>query len=105
MFYVASYDSPSNKRRRKIMELCKDYLFHIQGSVFEGNLSRYKFNKLLERMKLLVDAKNDSLRIYVISESALNSTIVIGKPDLVRDKAIISIEEKVDSPDEILPFD
>jgi len=103
MFYVAAYDCPSNKRRRKLMELMKDHLFHIQGSVFEGSLAPPVFRKLLADARKIVNSQEDSLRIYVLPEVSLKATIVIGRPALSRDRPVITITDSEEAL-EGLPF-
>lgn len=103
MFYVAAYDCPSNRRRRKLMELMKDHLFHVQGSVFEGSLTPPAFRKLLADARQIINEEEDSLRIYVLPEVSLKATIILGRPPLCRDRPVIVITD-VDGAQEELPF-
>lgn len=103
MFYVAAYDCPSSKRRRKLMELMKNHLFHVQGSVFEGSLKPPDFNKLLSEAKKIVDQEEDSLRIYVLPEVSLKATIVMGRPALCKDRTVILVSDVLGAQED-LPF-
>lgn len=66
MYVIAIYDVNA-KRDVKMLKLFRQYLFHVQGSVFEGELTPSKLNeleiKIQERMK---DKSDDKVLIYKI---------------------------------------
>ena len=45
MFVILTYDV-NKKRVNKIKKICKKYLVHVQNSVFEGNITDSRLNKL-----------------------------------------------------------
>jgi len=68
VFIVISYDIPDDKRRTKVMKALKDFGQHVQYSVFECNLRREDFKRLRERLKTLVELKQDNIRFYTLCE-------------------------------------
>lgn len=66
MYVIAIYDVNA-KRDAKMLKLFRQYLFHVQGSVFEGELTPSKLNeleiKIQERIK---DKSDDKVLIYKI---------------------------------------
>jgi len=66
MFYVVAYDISNNKRRKKLSECLDKYGRRVNYSVYEIELGKTKFNKLLTEIKVkkLVNKKYDSVRFY-----------------------------------------
>ena len=50
MYIILMYDIKQiddyNKVQRKVYQICKKYLYHVQNSVFEGELSEAQIIKL-----------------------------------------------------------
>ena len=82
-FYIICYDTPSNKRRRKFSKYVVNYLIRVQESVFEGYLKKVKFNRLIKSLEKVVNEEEDSLRVYIMTESVKQKTIIFGQPSLV----------------------
>lgn len=82
LVYDIVMDDDGPKVQRKILKLCKRYLHHIQGSVFEGELrdSQYKeFNKELSKY---MRKDKDSIIIYKINnKNWLNREILTNIED------------------------
>ncbi len=93
MYYIIAYDSPSNKRRRKLCGLLKDHLAHVQESVFEGPLPAAKFSGLVSGIRKLMDPAADSVRIYRMPRTTWDATEVIGMPPLTMDRPVIVVTE------------
>ncbi|MBF0502808.1 MAG: CRISPR-associated endonuclease Cas2 [Candidatus Riflebacteria bacterium] len=96
MYVIIAYDSPSNRRRTKLMNLLKDHIAHVQESVFEGPLDGPTLNRLLERITDLVDPKSDSVRVYRMPVESWNKTEVIGLPPLTRPRPVIVVSSQQD---------
>jgi CRISPR-associated protein Cas2 len=67
LFYVVTYDIPSDQRRKKVSDLLKGYGRRVQYSVFECILSQPKYDELRERLKKKVEVEEDSVRFYPVS--------------------------------------
>jgi CRISPR-associated protein Cas2 len=63
-FYLLTYDITDDKRRLKIAKIMESVGDRVQHSVFEAYLSPQDLDKLLKRVKKVLAAKEDSLRIY-----------------------------------------
>ena len=64
MLILVSYDVPDDRRRTKLAHALKDFGERVQYSVFEFLLNESQVGKLRERIEGLVDAAEDSVRIY-----------------------------------------
>ncbi len=53
MYTILVYDV-DQKRGGKALKLCRQYLFHIQNSVFEGELSEANFTELKLKLRALI---------------------------------------------------
>ena len=68
MFIVISYDIPDDRRRTKVMKALKDFGRHVQYSVFECELKREDYQRLRQRLKALVNPRQDNVRFYTLCE-------------------------------------
>ena len=69
MYIIAMYDintesKVGQKRLRLIFKLMKKYLIRIQNSVFEGELTRAKFEELKAGVNEIIDKKTDSVIFF-----------------------------------------
>lgn len=61
------FDVPSDKARRKLGELCKDYgLSRFQWSAFEGALSRTRREELFDRARRLLAGAAGGGKLLVV---------------------------------------
>ncbi len=65
MFIILSYDV-NKKRVGKVLKTCRKYLCHIQKSVFEGNITEGKLDKLKSELERIIDTDEDAVCIYRI---------------------------------------
>lgn len=63
MFVIVTYDV-GRKRVNKVMKICRKYLLHIQNSVFEGNLTHARLNRLKKELENIIETKLDHVCIY-----------------------------------------
>lgn len=91
MFFIICYDTPSNKRRRKIAKICEGYGTRVQKSVFETNLDKKKMDELAEKLLESIDQQKDNLRIYEIPKDYLPKISVWGQIPLTEDKNLYFI--------------
>lgn len=76
MHYVVAYDVTNDKRRKKLAEHLEKYGTRVNYSVFEIELNRTKYLKLLDEIeqKKLINKKYDSVRFYHICENCLTKS-------------------------------
>ena len=63
MTIVCTYDV-NEKKCPKYMKILRKYLFHVQKSVFEGNLTPTQFKRLKEELKK-INGEGDSAFFYI----------------------------------------
>ena len=78
LFYVVTYDIPSDKRRKKVSDLLEGYGRRVQYSVFECVLSASKYKELRQRLQKRVKVEEDSVRFYPLSGHTLGQVEVWG---------------------------
>lgn len=81
---VVAYDIPDDKRRTKVMKTLEGYGQRVQYSVFECEVRPADLERLKERLRTLVDGKQDDIRFYPLCESCLRKVTLLGKAELHR---------------------
>ena len=66
MYVILVYDV-QKKRCGKVMRAAEKYLFHVQESVFEGPLTKNRYDRLKNELQNLVDPELDSVILYIQS--------------------------------------
>jgi len=78
--YVAAYDIPDSRRRKKISDILEAYGIRVNYSVFEIVLKSKAQVKTLEaRLLKQLNPKEDSLRIYALCETCLAKSWSLGE--------------------------
>jgi len=67
--WVIAYDSPSNKRRRKLAKLLEGYGERLQWSVFECRLQPHQQRRLRQGLMGIATGE-DSVRLWVVPHRA-----------------------------------
>jgi CRISPR-associated protein Cas2 len=68
------YDTPSTKRRNKIITLIEKHGSRVNYSVFELIINDTKLKALENELSKIIKPKEDSLRIYHICENCLHKS-------------------------------
>lgn len=74
MFVLITYDvnityESGAKRLRNVAKACVDYGKRVQNSVFECVLTDAQFLMLKNRLKNIIDSKQDSVRFYMLGKN------------------------------------
>ncbi len=64
MYDINTETKAGTKRLRQVFKLMKKYLIRIQNSVFEGELSRAKFEEMKLRTNEIIDSSIDSVIFF-----------------------------------------
>lgn len=64
LVYDISKEGNGQKRWNHVFKLCKQYLCHVQKSVFEGDISEADLFKLEKSMEKEIDKTTDSVLIF-----------------------------------------
>jgi len=79
VFVVISYDIRDDKRRTRIFKTLKNFGEWMQYSVFECELSRVEYVRLMGSLDRLIDAQEqDSVRFYFLCEECKKHVERIG---------------------------
>lgn len=63
MFVILVYDI-QQKRVAKVLKTCRKYLYWVQNSVFEGEITDTNLSKLKIELKRIIKEDKDSVMIY-----------------------------------------
>lgn len=77
MFIILVYDI-GEKRVAKVLKKCRQYLYWVQNSVFEGEITPAKLKKLKDELGKIIDKKEDSVVIYNLRTTKYASREIIG---------------------------
>ncbi|GAB6887498.1 CRISPR-associated endonuclease Cas2 [Desulfothermus okinawensis JCM 13304] len=78
MFVILYYDV-NQKRCGKMLKLCRRYLEWVQNSVFEGEITKSRLEKLKTEIKdILVEEDGDSVIIYSFRSLLYSRREVVG---------------------------
>ena len=75
MYIIIIYDI-NVKRVNKVHKFLKTHLTWIQNSVFEGEITKSKYQRIRIELQNLIDPSQDSIIIYEIPEKYLNREIM-----------------------------
>ena len=77
MYVICTYDI-TEKRCPKVMKVLRRYMFHVQKSVFEGELTPAKFNELKIKLNKIIES-DDSVLFYFVYENKKIKKDFLGK--------------------------
>ncbi|MDZ7693040.1 MAG: CRISPR-associated endonuclease Cas2 [Balneolaceae bacterium] len=77
MYYILVYDVGVD-RVQKMLKLVRQYLNHVQNSVFEGELTDAQLAELKEEARQLMNEQEDSIIIYCVGSKRWSNRQVLG---------------------------
>ena len=77
MYVIIVYDINVD-RVNKVKSFLRQYLFWIQNSVFEGEVSESEFEEIYGGLMNIIDKKSDSVIIYKLRMAELLNREVLG---------------------------
>ncbi len=86
MFYIVSYDIPDTPRRTKIAKILEDFGDRVQYSVFECLLDQELLEKMVHRLERIVEAEQDSVRIYCLCGNCDKNIKIMGLGRVTEDQ-------------------
>lgn len=78
MYLVVCYDIVENRRRARVLRKLREYLVHVQKSVFEGPLDEQRLEPLRRMLLEEIDPVTDTVRIYHLCSRCVPATEVLG---------------------------
>lgn len=92
MYVILMYDIPSERGgarvQRNVFKICKKYLFHIQLSVFEGEISKVQLQQLKNEIEEFIRKDMDSVIVFKSRDKKWLDKDFYGKIDEVTDNFI-----------------
>ena len=81
--YVFCYDISRDKVRGRVADALEAVLVRVQGSVYEGRLTRDAARRLADQTGAMIET-GDSLRVYAVTQAGLKASIVKGPQPLMQ---------------------
>ena len=66
------------KRVQKVLKICRKYLTWVQNSVFEGEITPGKLERLKKELEFVIEPEEDSVIIYVFKTGWYTSREILG---------------------------
>ncbi|MEM4367870.1 MAG: CRISPR-associated endonuclease Cas2 [Candidatus Anstonellales archaeon] len=77
MKVILVYDI-NEKRVGKVLKICRKYLYWVQNSVFEGEISEAKLERLKTELRRTINLEEDSVIIYTFRTEWYSKREIIG---------------------------
>jgi CRISPR-associated protein Cas2 len=84
-YCVVAYDIPDDRRRLRLSRVLWGMLDRVQKSVLEGELEEHQVDRLEERIRRVVEAREDAIRIYPLCPACRRRIRRIGPSPLRAD--------------------
>lgn len=82
VYDIALEDTKDHTRLNRIRKIARRYINHVQRSVFEGEISLSKLEKMKKEILDVIDKKRDQVIIYVFDDfSKYERHILTDTPD------------------------
>ncbi|EDP75965.1 CRISPR-associated endonuclease Cas2 [Hydrogenivirga sp. 128-5-R1-1] len=83
VYDIATEEPKDQQRLNKVRKIVRRYITHVQKSVFEGELTKSKLERMKSEILRVVDREKDSVIIYVLEDSAkYERQLLTDVPDL-----------------------
>ncbi|UNC93170.1 CRISPR-associated endonuclease Cas2 [Candidatus Contubernalis alkaliaceticus] len=77
MYIIIVYDV-NQKRVNKVLKKCREYLYWVQNSVLEGEISAANLKKMKLELSTIINNKEDSVIIYNLRTKKYYSREIMG---------------------------
>ncbi|MEW6536432.1 MAG: CRISPR-associated endonuclease Cas2 [Candidatus Auribacterota bacterium] len=82
--YDVNTETKEGRRRlRKVAKKCQCYGQRVQKSVFECKVGEKEYIILEDALRHIIDPDTDSIRIYFLSETAIQRIVNIGNAKVI----------------------
>lgn len=82
MMYFICYDITEPKRLKTVAKTLENFGLRVQYSFFQCEMNRNIMEDLRDKLLMIINPKEDSLRIYPICEDCLKKVDNIGKGNI-----------------------
>lgn len=70
VYDIATEEPKDQQRLDKVRKIVRKYLIQVQKSVFEGEITQSKLERMKHEILSVVDKKRDSVIIYLLEDNA-----------------------------------
>ncbi|NLO90094.1 MAG: CRISPR-associated endonuclease Cas2 [Clostridia bacterium] len=77
MFVIMVYDV-GEKRVAKVLKISRKYLYWVQNSVFEGEISESNLRRLKHELKKVINEEHDSVIFYTFRTTKYSQREIMG---------------------------
>ena len=77
MYVILVYDV-GTERLMKVHNFLRTYLHWVQNSVFEGEITNANLERVLKKLKELIDPTKDSIVVYMFRDKWYTSRRILG---------------------------
>ncbi|HOK23773.1 MAG: CRISPR-associated endonuclease Cas2 [Candidatus Hydrothermia bacterium] len=77
MYVILVYDVQV-ERVQKVLKTCRKYLYWVQNSVFEGEITQAKLEKLKHEINKIIEDDTDSVIIYTFLSERYSNREILG---------------------------
>ena len=70
VYDIATEEPKDQQRLNKVRKVVRKYITHVQKSVFEGELTKSKLERMKSEILKVVDRERDSVIIYILEDNA-----------------------------------
>ncbi len=77
MYIILAYDV-NEERINRVHKVCKKYLFWVQNSLFEGELTEGRLKDMIRELETVIDPDEDAIVIYRLPSRKIFSKKHIG---------------------------
>ena len=91
MYFIVSYDITEDDRRLKVAKTLKNYGERVQYSVFECQINQEQLASMINSLKKLMNAKEDSIRVYQLCEGCIKKSLSLGEGEIFKEKDVFIV--------------
>lgn len=75
---MVSYDIPDNRRRNRLFKLMRGFGRHSQFSVFECHLDRNRLERMVDKIRMVINPAEDNVKIYPLCLECCVKVVALG---------------------------
>ena len=89
IYDIETIEPSDQKRLNKIRKIARRYLYQVQKSVFEGEITEAKLERLKRAILDIVDEERDSVIIYKLPDAVSWDKIILAKKHIDFDSNVL----------------
>jgi len=86
MLVIVCYDIADDRRRDKMFKTLEGFGRHVQESVFECDLTAKQMDRMRQKVKRVMKAEEDNVRLYLLCEECRRRIEALGVATIEREQ-------------------